>query len=245
MPHWVIVLLLTVAFAAGDARASTIDDPNEAGKAAYARGDYEAAERLFAKAIERQPREPLFYYHRAVALTRLRRWREAFRAYEAALVLKPQPDIAAAARSGMDSLGPLLMPRRTPLINGDGISVPLERFGGVWFAEVTVNDSRTAWFMVDTGATLCVLSPELAESLGIQPPPDARIVTLQTANGQTSGPLVWITSIRVGDAEVQNVAAVVLASAGLREGGILGNTFLSRYIVTLDSDKRVLNLQPR
>lgn len=245
MRRWMIVLLVGLAFGTGAAGALAVDDSNEAGKAAYARGDYGEAERLFARAIERQPEEPLFHYHRAVALTRLRRWREAFRAYEATLVLNPPADIATAARSGMHALGPLLKPRRTPSTDEDVVAVPLERHGGVWFAEVTLNDSRTAWFMIDTGATLCVLSPELADALGIRPASENRMVSLQTANGSTSGPLVWIPSIRLGDAEAQNVAAVVLASAGLREAGILGNSFLSRFVVTLDSQKRVLNLRPR
>lgn len=245
MKRWVIVLLVAAAFGPAAAGTSTLDDPNEAGKAAYARGDYAAAEHLFARAIERQPREPLFHYHRAVALTQLGRWPEALQAYEATLALKPPADIAAAASAGLRALIPLLKSRRPTSVTEDTISVPLAGAGGVWFAEVTLNDSHTTWFMVDTGATLCVLSPELADSLGIRPAPDARIVNLKTANGRTSGPLVLIPSIRLGEAEAKNVAAVILESAGLREGGILGNTFLSRYVVTLDSEKRVLNLRPR
>jgi clan AA aspartic protease (TIGR02281 family) len=245
MTHWVVLLLLAGAFGPGHTAAAAPDDPNEAGKAAYARGDYAVAERLFARAIERQPREPLFHYHRAIALTRLERWREAVQAYQAALALTPSADLAAAATDGIRALAPLLKPRPAPSTEGDATSVPLQGSGGVWFAEVTVNDSHTTWFMIDTGATLCVLSPELADSLGIRPSPDARVVNLQTANGRTSGPLVWIPSIRLGDVEAKNVAAVVLASAGLREGGILGNSFLSRYVVTVDSERRVLHLRPR
>ena len=244
MARSVVLVLLAVAFGPIDAGTSTLDDLNEAGKAAYSRGDYEAAERLFARAIADQPREPLLHYHRAAALTKLGRWRDAYQAYEAALALKPPADIAAAASAGLRALVPLLQPRRTPS-EEDVISVPLKRSGGVWFAEVTLNDSRSAWFMVDTGATLCVLSPELADSLGIRAASDARVVNLKTANGWTSGPLVWISSIRLGDAEAENVAAVILASAELREGGILGNTFLSRYVVTLDAEKRILNLRSR
>jgi aspartyl protease family protein len=236
--------LLVAAFGPIEAGTSTLDDLNEAGKAAYARGDYEAAERLFTRALAARPREPLLHYHRAAALTKLGRWRDAYQAYEAALALKPPADIAAAASAGMRVLVPLLKPPRTPS-EDDVTSAPLKRAGGVWFAEVTLNDSRSAWFMVDTGATLCVLSPELADSLGIRAAPEARVVNLKTANGWTSGPLVWISSIRLGETEAKNVAAVILPSAELRESGILGNTFLSRYVVTLDSEKWILNLRSR
>lgn len=240
-----MVLGLAVAFGAGGAGAATIEDLNEAGKAAYARGDYATAERLFAGAIARQPREPLFHYHRAVALTRLERWSEAVQAYETTLALKPSAGLAVAATDGIRALMPLLKRRAAPSTDGDVIAVPLKRAGGVWWVEVTLNDSRTTWFMIDTGATWCTLSPELAEALDIRSPRDARIVNLQTANGRTSGPLVWISSIRLGDVEATNVPAVVLGSADLREVGILGNSFLSRYVVTLDSENWVLRLRPR
>lgn len=241
---WFVLALLTVALGAPPADTSTRDELNEAGKAAYARGDYEAAERLFSLAIGNRPRDPLLHYHRAAALTQLGRWRDAYQAYETALALNPPADVAAAASAGLHALVPLLKARPAPS-QEDVVSVPLRRAGGVWFAEVTLNDSRPAWFMVDTGATLCVLSPELADTLGIRATPDARVVNLRTANGWTSGPLVWIASIRLGEAEAKNVAAVILASAELRESGILGNTFLSRYVVTLDSENRTLNLRAR
>jgi clan AA aspartic protease (TIGR02281 family) len=240
-----MVLVLAAAFEAGAAGAVTIEDLNEAGKVAYAREDYAMAERLFAQAIARQPREPLFHYHRAIALMRLERWREAVQAYEATLALKPPATLAAAATEGMQALAPLLKRRTAPSTEGDVITVPLKRAGGVWWVEVTINDSRTSWFMIDTGATWCSLSPELADSLDIRPAADARIANLQTANGRTSGPLVSIPSIRLGDVEAKNVPAVVLASADLREVGILGNSFLSRYVVTLDSENSLLKLRPR
>src|SRR4030095_7779565 len=57
-------------------------DANQAGMAAYQRGDFEAAERSFQRAIAESPREPLFRYHRRAALTRLGRWGEAGQGYE-------------------------------------------------------------------------------------------------------------------------------------------------------------------
>ena len=68
-------LLGVSIFATGAGAAGS--DLNEAGKAAYERGDYDAAERLFKQAVTREPRDPLLHYHRGVALMRLSRWREA------------------------------------------------------------------------------------------------------------------------------------------------------------------------
>jgi Flp pilus assembly protein TadD len=71
----VVLAVLTVP-----ARAD-VSQLNEAGKAAYARGDFAAAERLFRNAIRDAPEEPLLHYHLAVVLTRLGQWKEAKEAY--------------------------------------------------------------------------------------------------------------------------------------------------------------------
>jgi hypothetical protein len=58
------------------------------------------------------------------------------------------------------------------------------------------------------------------------------------------GPVVSIPSIRVGEVEGTDVTAVILpGTPGM--AGILGNTFLSRYSVMLDSARQVLHLRPR
>jgi aspartyl protease family protein len=96
----------------------------------------------------------------------------------------------------------------------ESISVALRPFRGIWLAETVINDRRPARFVVDTGATLCVLSPALAEALGIEPEPDAPVIELQTVNGRASGRLVSIPSLRVGEAEARGVAAVMTAYWG-------------------------------
>jgi len=242
MGRWTLVVLM-LACLVRPASAAVVESLNEAGKAAYARGDYANAERLFASAIEQQPREPLLHYHHAIALTQLGRWREAFRAHETVLGLNPPVDIASASRKALSDLAPLLRIRRAA--PPEASSVALERRGGVWFTEVTVNETHAVRFMIDTGASLCAISPELAESLGIRPAPDAPVVELQTANGRTSGRAVRIPSLRVGEAEATNVPGVVVASANLGRGGILGMSFLSRYIMTIDPARGLLNLEPR
>ena len=216
---------------------------NEAGRAAYARGDFAEAERLFRQAVGTEPREPLFRYHLAVALTRLGRYPEAAENYEAALRLAPDPALAASARQGLRELAAARTPRRPPA-EPDETSFPLEAVGGGWVTKVKLNGVRTARFLVDTGASVTVISPDLAAELRIRPDPDSRAVTFKTVGGLTSGRLVRIPSLRVGEVEAADVVAAVI-DVGAMYDGILGNSFLARYTVQLDPRRAVMILRPR
>jgi clan AA aspartic protease (TIGR02281 family) len=240
----VLFVLLVVALVHPAHAARSVADLNEAGKAAYARGDFAAAERLFNQAIAEAPEEPLLHYHRGITLMRLSRWPDAAAALQSALRLDPPPDVAAAAREGLRSIGSLV---RRPESRGprtDETTVRLQRLGGNWVAEVRVNDARTARFLVDTGASTCVISPGLAAALNIRPDRPAPTVPLQTISGLTRGQLVSIPTLRVGDVEAEDVIAVV-HPLGTSMDGILGNTFLARFLVTLDPAQGVLRLSPR
>jgi clan AA aspartic protease (TIGR02281 family) len=226
------------------AGSPTVAELNEAGKAAYARGDFAAAERLFSQALAKAPDEPLLYYHRGIALMRLSRWQEASTALQAALRLSPSPEIEQPAREGLRSLAPLLREPAPQRAVPDDTAVTLRRIGGNWFAQVRVNNARTARFLVDTGATTCVISPDLAGALDIRPNRHSSPVALQTISGLTSGHVVTIPSLRVGDVEAQDVMAVV-HEVGPSMDGILGNTFLSRFTVTLDPERGLLRLTSR
>ena len=234
------LLFLTFAASAGAA----VSDLNDAGKAAYSRGDYVAAEGLFNQAVAQAPGDPLLHYHRGVTLMRLSRWREASAAFEAVLRLNPSADLAATAQQGIRSLAPLLRESAPRNARGEETLVALHRTRGNWLVEVRLNDSRTARFVVDTGASACVVSPELAADLGVRPGPRAEMVPMQVVGGVTAGPRVSLASVRVGDAEVENVAAVIHA-IGPGIDGLLGNSFLGRFTVTLDPDRRVLVLRTR
>ncbi len=250
-------LALAAIFVAGVAAGWS--DLNEAGKAAYARGDYATAERLFRQATEMSPDESEVHYHHGVALTHLHRWTEAAAAYNKALALRPSAAVAAAARQGLKSIEPMLRPRSSTSLSDPGPvtpprpkaarvelppdSVRIRRRGGNWLVDVVVNDMRSSTFLVDSGASACAITPELAEALGIVPDPDAPPVLVRGVTGSTWGRRVTIPSIRVGDMEARDVIAFVLPLPGLE--GILGNTFLARYTATLDPVREVLTLQPR
>ena len=233
-----LVLLMAAPLAAAPRTAAEL---NDAGKAAYGRGDFAAAEKLFGEAAAAAPREPLYTYHRGAALVRLGRLAEARQAYERARALQPPPPLGPMVDAALRELGIRPASRRAA---AEDDAVPLENVNGVWFAEVTLNGDRRARFIVDTGASSCTISPALAEELSVDVPENAPTVEIMTMNGKTSGRVVSLDSIKVGQTEATDVSTIV-QTLDVGADGILGNTFLSRYSVTLDAQRRLLRLRPK
>jgi clan AA aspartic protease (TIGR02281 family) len=232
--------LIVLLLATGASHA----DFDSAGRSAYARGDYAGAERAFSEAINRAPTDPLPRYHRAGALTQLGRWNEAVDEYERVLQLRPPEQVALATKGALKSLLPLTRRGAASVsVDRDVSTIRLDRSRGGWIADVVLNDSRRARFLVDTGASVTVLSPDLADALGIAPSTRGRVMRLQTIAGETEAPIVMIPSLRVGELEARDVIAVIHETVGL--DGILGNTFLARYTVTLDARQGLLTVRRR
>ncbi|HKZ06063.1 MAG TPA: retroviral-like aspartic protease family protein [Methylomirabilota bacterium] len=217
-------------------------DLNETGKAAYQRGEYAEAERLFSQALARTPSDPLLHYHRGAALTKLGRLQEATAAYERALRLDPPPTVAAAAREGLRAIGALGAPPRPR--RAEETVIALTKVPGGWLTEVVINGAWTGPLLLDTGASVTLISPAVARSAGLSIGSDTPVVEVQGIAGRTRGPIVTLTSLQVGEIEARGTRAVVVElPAGLH--GLLGNSFLARYMFTLDPREGALRLQPR
>jgi hypothetical protein len=71
---------------------------------------------------------------------------------------------------------------------------------------------------------------------------EAETLQLETLGGRTSAPWATLASLRVGGAEIRN-ADVVVHHPGDAIDGILGNSFLARWDVSVDPDRRLLKLR--
>lgn len=96
-------------------------------------------------------------------------------------------------------------------------------------------------FMVDTGATTMALSEAEATRIDLDWKSARRGMT-QTAGGPMPVHLVNLTSVRIGEVEVANVAAVVLPTP--MPLVLLGNSFLARFSMHRDADVMRLDKKP-
>lgn len=109
--------------------------------------------------------------------------------------------------------------------------------GGHFIASGQIN-GQTARLMVDTGASLVVISAREAEQIGI-PYKNGQQARMSTANGVVTGWLLKLDSVRVGDVTVFGVDAVV--SPEPMPFVLLGNSFLGRFQMNRENDQLTLN----
>lgn len=143
-----------------------------------------------------------------------------------------------AALLALGSVGALdRVTRRTPALASAGTSerVPAnaERvltvhadYRGHYLVHPAIDNYRVK-MMVDTGASLVVLTDADARALGIRPGRAAYSVGLGTANGVVRGAKTMLREVRLGDISVRDVEAVVLP-AGALSISLLGTSFLRR-----------------
>ncbi|MGA9657659.1 MAG: TIGR02281 family clan AA aspartic protease [Asticcacaulis sp.] len=103
-------------------------------------------------------------------------------------------------------------------------AIPKARDGHFW-ANAVVN-SKAVHFLVDTGATVVVLTPEDALRLGYDESGLVYDREVSTANGKTLAATVTLSSVGVGQSTVKNVDALVLKD-GLTTS-LLGMSYLGR-----------------
>ncbi|HXJ35734.1 MAG TPA: retropepsin-like aspartic protease [Candidatus Eisenbacteria bacterium] len=119
--------------------------------------------------------------------------------------------------------------------------VPLRGDGTSWLVQVTVNDRASGLFLVDTGASYCVLAPAFARGLAL--PPTDKAVTLHTANGIVRAPVVRIATLDLGTTRAHDVQAIVHDAVGPKLDGVIGLNFLNQYRYAIDPQRRTLHLQ--
>lgn len=127
------------------------------------------------------------------------------------------------------------------------VAVPTFRVGQTFVVQVRLNGTRDAKLILDTGAEISLLSHDVVLDLGLFPTSTTPTVTLNTVSGTVRADVLIIDSMAVGRAEARHVAVAVhdLPEAPPGVDGLLGLTFLNKFVVTLDPHNGTLHLRQR
>jgi len=121
------------------------------------------------------------------------------------------------------------------------LRIPFERDGTLMRVTVRINDSVSAPFYVDTGASGVALPVHVANQLGLRVGPKTRHVPVTTANGRVLRPLFRLDAVELGGARVEGLEATLNPAMDI---GLLGGAFFNNFVYRVDAAENVITLAP-
>jgi clan AA aspartic protease (TIGR02281 family) len=107
---------------------------------------------------------------------------------------------------------------------------------GLVIVRAVLGTSLESHFIVDTGASLVTVTPELVRILGIADRAGQEIETSLAAGFTARGHEIIIPKLSVSGQVAQNVQAIIVPSGTVGTDGLLGRSFLKQFIVHIDDE---------
>jgi len=129
------------------------------------------------------------------------------------------------------------------LLNNGVVPVPIEKAGDNFLVDALINNQEPVKLIIDTGASLTVLSSKIIRDLGLNLGDLLYYTEFSTANGIVKAPVFELDSISVRNHIVKGLKVGVLP--GLSQpsiSGLLGMNFLSQFTFFLDQKNSTLEL---
>jgi clan AA aspartic protease (TIGR02281 family) len=120
--------------------------------------------------------------------------------------------------------------------------IPLAGDGQQVIVEGTFNDAVSGPMLVDTGASYCVLTRATARRLGLRPRASTAVPVV-TANGEVAAGLVTLSSVKIENARLAYVDAVIMDAVEPPLVGIIGLTFLRNFRYSVDHSAGIFRLE--
>ena len=116
-------------------------------------------------------------------------------------------------------------------------TIPFDQKKPVIFLQVMLknkSETRRLLMILDTGATNCIISREVAGMLGVHQESSKERMEIITASGVESVPFITIESVSVNGSAVRNVKTIIhdLPPKSFVDG-LLGLSFLKQFNVCL------------
>ncbi|MFN0124840.1 MAG: aspartyl protease family protein [Blastocatellia bacterium] len=203
------------------------------------------------RAIQLEPNEPDYYVSLARTCSRLELYTEAADAYQSFLSVSPKTDEERRARiRGLIEFYRYLGTTKLHRMGGDEVATTtFDLRGNRPFLNVMVNGKGPLKMVIDTGASLSVISEKAAERLGIKPV--ARGGNARAVGGTGAFPIVYtvLESLTIGKARIEMIPAYIRTvhvtedtAPEDRADGYIGLSILANYAVTIDYNTRELTL---
>ena len=157
------------------------------------------------------------------------------------LLVSQDPDVGARARAMLSELSLAFAEMQDTASEIAGI--PLHRSGNHFLVDARSASGRSIRLLIDTGASLTILTPGVLEQRGIRYRDTGRSGIFNTANGRVQAPVYELDALSVGDWQVRHLEIAVL-DLGSRSSvdGLLGMNFLNHFQFFIDQNAALLRL---
>jgi len=123
--------------------------------------------------------------------------------------------------------------------------VSLQALGNQFLVDALLNNAQNAVLLLDTGASLSIISPELLRMLGIPYQSTGTTAWFSTAGGRIKAPVITLDSLALGGVVVENIEVGVIGEFDNNPfDGLLGMNFLRHFEFFIDQNERKLQLSP-
>jgi clan AA aspartic protease (TIGR02281 family) len=120
-------------------------------------------------------------------------------------------------------------------------TVDLQRVNNHWLVPVTVDNQDQLALIIDTGASLTVVSENTFAQMGAGSA-YLRSVTMNTAGGPTSAEVYRVQRFQLGGFQLREVEFAVMPLTGLQGDGLLGMNVLQQFAFNIDTSANKLTL---
>lgn len=132
------------------------------------------------------------------------------------------------------------------LLEQGGKVILLKPVGAHYIVEGKINDNKSVSLMLDTGASLSVLSREAFSRMQSHSPAFIKKILVNTAGGEVTADLYEFDSFQLDDYQLKNfVFAVLDYNSGSNTDGLLGMNYLNNFDFKIDQEKNRLLLSPQ
>ncbi len=129
------------------------------------------------------------------------------------------------------------------MIENGVVPVPVERMGDHYIVSAVINNQESVKLIIDTGATLTILSPKVARNLGLRLDDVMQYKEFSTANGVVKAPIITLESLKIQNHFVSELQVGILPSfSNSAFSGLLGMNFLSQFTFFIDQKNSTLEL---